>query len=333
MKNALIEKNRKLIVSIVIIVLFIFIIYASFSFISAYFGAAILAYLFYPMHKKFIKKGFSPRSSALIILVIALLIIVVPLIYLVNGLINQISLLPKQIERLKILMIKINEISPFNIQLDISKFSNQFTSILASSIRPIFSNVLHAFIILFLLFFLLYYLVLYSDKIKENIPKYLPFNEKTNKEIIEKFKQVTNATIIGTFFIAIVQGVFLTVNFFLLGIPNAIFWGFITIILSFLPVIGPPVVLVPAVLILFVDGEISKAIILIIVGLLISTIDNVIRPVINQRFGSIHPLTTIIGIFIGLSQFGIIGIFIGPLIVVYFLLFLKIYKEEYLKTE
>jgi len=69
---------------------------------------------------------------------------------------------------------------------------------------------------------------------------------------------------------------------------------------------------------------------LLLWGIIISSVDNVIRPITNKKFGKIHPLISIIGVFIGIYQFGIIGIFIGPLLVAYFVLIWDIYKEEHL---
>jgi predicted PurR-regulated permease PerM len=201
--------------------------------------------------------------------------------------------------------------------------------ILTDSIRPVFENLLGAFAILFLLFFLLYFFVIYYDHFKKLVLTHLPFSKKNNKRIIEKFKTITYATMIGTFVIALLQGSLLAVNFYFLDIPNALFWGFIAAILSFLPVIGPPIIWVPAALIFFLTGSVSKGIALVVVGILISTIDNIIRPIINDKYGSIHPLISIIGIYIGISQFGIIGLFIGPLIVAYLVLFWDLYKEEF----
>jgi len=163
--------------------------------------------------------------------------------------------------------------------------------------------------------------------------QYLPFTRKNNLIIVEKFKEITYATIVGTFLIAIIQGGLLTLNFWLLGIPNALFWGSVTMVLSFLPIIGAPVIWVPASLIQFVSGNTNIGVALVIVGIFISLVDNILRPIINQQYGSIHPLVSIIGIFIGISQFGIVGIFIGPLLIAYFLLFFNLYMEEYLGEE
>ena len=97
------------------------------------------------------------------------------------------------------------------------QLADQIVPILTDSIQPVFTNLLSLFGILFLLFFLMYYLILYYDRIKKIIMKYLPFTRKNNLIIVEKFKEITYATIVGTFLIAIIQGGLLTLNFWLLG--------------------------------------------------------------------------------------------------------------------
>ena len=327
------QKNRKLILGIITLVLLAFTFYAGLPFISAFFGAGILAYIFRPLYGGLVRRNFSKEISALIVLIIALIIVILPIIFIINGLINQVSLLPEQLTNIKILKDKLNVISPLNIDIDLNQIVNQLVPTLTNSITPVFTNIINGFFILFLLFFILYYLILYSDRITEIVSEYLPFSKTINEEIIGKFKQVTNATIVGTFLIALIQGGLLAINFYMLEIPNALFWGFVTAVLSFLPIIGAPIIWIPAAAILFITGSISKGVVLIIVGIFISTIDNILRPMINQKYGSIHPLVSIIGIYIGISQFGIIGVFIGPLIVVYLLLFWKLYREEYLNMK
>ncbi len=317
---------------IITVVLLVFILYASIPYLSAFFGAVILAFIFRPVDKR-LKKFVSPSLSAAIILAIALILIIIPLIFIINGLIDQVALLPEQIENIRLLKDRIEEVLPIEIEMNEQQIADQIVPILTSSIQPAFTNILSLFGILFLLFFVMYYLILYYDNIKKIIMEYLPFTRKNNLIIIEKFKEITYATIVGTFLIAIIQGGLLALNFWLLGIPNALFWGAVAMVLSFLPIIGAPVIWVPAAVIQLITGNTNIGVALIVVGMFISLIDNILRPLINQRYGSIHPLVSIIGIFIGISQFGIVGIFIGPLLIAYFLLFFNLYMEEYLGRE
>jgi len=321
-------KNKKLIAGTVILALLLFILYASIQFLSAFLGAVLLAFIFRPLDKN-LRKYMSPKLSAAIILIISLILVILPVIFIINGLFEQISLLPEQIVKIRLVKDKLAEFLPFNIDIDETQLANQTISFLTGSIRPLFSNILNAIVILFLLFFLLYYLILYYDDLKKLIIKYLPFTRKNNLVIVSRFKEITYSIIIGTFLIAIIQGALIAFNFYLLGIPNALFWGSVTMILAFLPIIGAPVIWGPAAAILLISGQVDKGIALIIVGIFISTLDNILRPIINQRYGRIHPIVSILGIYIGVAQFGIVGIFIGPLLVAYFLLFWKLYMEEY----
>ncbi len=325
-------KDKKLTAGLITLVLLIFIIYSSIPYLSAFFGAVILTFIFNPLNNK-LKKYFSPRVSAGIILVISLIIIILPLIFIINGLIKQVTTLPSQIETIRTIKQNIEKKFPFNFNINEKELINEIMPILREYIRPVFSNIFFSFGILFLLFFLMYYLIIYSDNIKKEILYYLPFTNKNNLIIIEKFKEITYATIIGTFFVAIIQGGLLALNFWLLGIPNALFWGALTTILSFIPMIGVPIILIPAAIIQIILGKLNIGIALIIIGTLISLIDNILRPIVNQRYGSIHPIISVVGIFIGISKFGIIGIFIGPLIIAYFLLFFNLYMEEYAGRE
>ena len=319
-------KNKKLFAGLITAVLFIFVVYSSIPFLSAFFGAMLLAYIFNPLNKR-LRRRFSPAVSAWIIVIIALILVILPIIFIINGLINQVYLIVENLDKLEVINQQINKIIP-GIGFDIKILTNQLISGFSSSLTPLFINFIDYFLILFLVFFLLYYFLLYSDKIVDVIKNNLPFSERANKEIILKFRQVTDASIIGTFFIAVVQGGLLAFNFYLLGVPNALFWGFVTAIFSFIPFTGAPLIWGPAVIYFIIKKEMSKAIVMFVVGMMISTIDNILRPVINDRYGSIHPLISIVGIIIGLYQFGIMGIFIGPLLVAYLFLFWKIYWES-----
>ena len=323
-------ENKKLLAEIIIIALLVFILYAGFPFLSAFFGAAILAFIFHPLDKK-LRKYVSPAISATIILVISLALVIVPIIFVINGLIDQLTILPKQVGKLDLQIEKINKALPLNIEIDEKRIVNQLVSILTNALKPAVYNIINAVINLFLLFFLLFYFIIYYEDIAGIIADYLPFNKQNNLKIVKKFKEVTYATIIGIFLIAIIQGGLLAFNFYAFGIPNAIFWGIITMILSFLPVVGAPLIWIPAAMYFFIIEQATKGVAMIIIGVFISTIDNILRPMINQRYGSINPLVSIIGIYIGISQFGIIGVFIGPILVIYFLLFSKIYFEEYFR--
>jgi predicted PurR-regulated permease PerM len=75
-------------------------------------------------------------------------------------------------------------------------------------------------------------------------------------------------------------------------------------------------------------------VLLIIWGVLVvGSVDNFIRPLIYRRFSEIHPLITLIGAIGGVSEFGLLGLLIGPLALSYLFELIRMYREEYLEPE
>ncbi|HII80185.1 MAG TPA: AI-2E family transporter, partial [Methanosarcina sp.] len=155
-------------------------------------------------------------------------------------------------------------------------------------------------------------------------------NEENTATLMDEFSRIVRTTITSSGAVALVQGAILTITFLIFNIQGAILWGFIATIVSFVPVFGSTLVWVPAVIIQFLLGDYTAAIGILATGLFISVIDNILRPVIQKKVGEIHPFLSLLGIVIGVSLFGLIGIVIGPLLLSYFLLTIEMFSREYL---
>jgi predicted PurR-regulated permease PerM len=117
--------------------------------------------------------------------------------------------------------------------------------------------------------------------------------------------------ILGT---SLAQSVFALIGFWIAGVPGAMLLGLLTFFLSILPM-GPPLVWVPAALWLYYQGDTGMAVFLGIWGLLlISSIDNFVKPYLISRGGSLPLLLVFMGVLGGLMAFGFIGVFLGPVI-------------------
>jgi predicted PurR-regulated permease PerM len=104
--------------------------------------------------------------------------------------------------------------------------------------------------------------------------------------------------------------------------------------ISFLPVVGAPTLCIPASILLMMSGHNVKGILLLAYGLLfIGNVDNVLRMIINKRIANTHPIISVVGVFIGLPLFGILGLVFGPVLLSYFLLLLEIYETNRLAAE
>ena len=161
----------------------------------------------------------------------------------------------------------------------------------------------------------------------------VPFNEENTATFIDEFSRIVRTTITSSGAVALIQGAILTITFLIFDIQGAILWGFIATILSFVPVFGSTLVWVPATIIQLLQVDYAAGIAILIAGLFASVLDNFLRPIIQKKVGEIHPFLSLLGIVIGVSLFGLIGIVIGSLLLSYFLLTVKMFSKEYLSKK
>src|SRR6266571_58650 len=147
----------------------------------------------------------------------------------------------------------------------------------------------------------------------------------------QRFRDVTTSTIIGTGVTAAIQGTLVGLGFWLTGLPNAVFWGVVTMVFAILPVVGSALVWGPGALALILGHHALSGVLLALGGaVVVGNVDYVIRPMVFRRWANIHPLVTLVGALAGVPYFGILGLLIGPLALSYFFELIKMYGEEYL---
>jgi predicted PurR-regulated permease PerM len=130
----------------------------------------------------------------------------------------------------------------------------------------------------------------------------------------------------GTFVIGILQGGLAGIAFAFAGIDNAVFWGTVMAVLSVIPSIGSALVWIPAVIILIMQGNVAGGVgLLAFCGLIVGSLDNVLRPILVGKDTKMHELMIFFGTLGGILMFGIPGILIGPLIASLFITIWELY--------
>jgi predicted PurR-regulated permease PerM len=122
------------------------------------------------------------------------------------------------------------------------------------------------------------------------------------------------AVVLGVVVTALIQAAIGGAALYVTGIPAA---GLLTAVMLFLCLaqLGPLLILLPAVIWLFWSGQTGSGTILLILALPTGVLDNIVRPLLIKRGGADVPLLLIFGGVIGgLLAFGIIGLFIGPVV-------------------
>jgi predicted PurR-regulated permease PerM len=188
-----------------------------------------------------------------------------------------------------------------------------------------------AFILnLFVMLYAMFFFFKDGSKILERIFYYLPLSDEDEARMLARFTSITRATIKGTVVIGIIQGTLAGIAFWIAGIQGAAFWGTIMTILSIVPGIGPALVWVPAVAILFVNGQyVAATLLLIWCAAVVGTIDNFLRPALVGRDAKMPDLLILIGTLGGLFLFGPIGFIIGPIVCGLFLTVWDIYGATF----
>ncbi|MBN1275293.1 AI-2E family transporter [Candidatus Woesearchaeota archaeon] len=315
-----------------LILLFI-IIKGLWQYIGAFFGVAILYVLFRKLNTFLRDKTFLGRKGAALITIIAsVLVVVIPSFLLISAAASQLSGTLSDPQVITDAVDDLNAKLPW-IDL-VGTLSDQVPRIaefIANALISSFSNITRSAIALAITYFLLYFILIEDEqKLKKGARDLIPFSKKNAEKLLEDFKRITNATLITSGLMALLQGFLLAILFVIFGIRAAVFWGLLGAFLSFIPIVGPALIWVPVAIIKLAQGHIAPAIIIAAGGLLIAYVDNLLRPYLNRKIGRINQVVSLLGIFMGLAVFGIIGVIIGPIIISSFLLTIKMFKEEYL---
>lgn len=142
----------------------------------------------------------------------------------------------------------------------------------------------------------------------------IPMSDASEARLFEHLAAVTRAVFFGTGVTALAQGALVSIGFAILGLPSPIVFGVLAALFALVPMAGTAVVWVPAVLVLAVQQRWGAAIFLLVWGILVTLLDNVLRPYLVTGRADVGTLTVFIGVLGGISAFGTVGIFIGPLI-------------------
>jgi predicted PurR-regulated permease PerM len=185
-------------------------------------------------------------------------------------------------------------------------------------------------VLFFIFWYTMFFLLKDGHVLMERIQYFLPLNENDQKRLLDRFLSVTRASLKGSLVIALVQGTLAGLAFYVAGIEQAVFWGAIMTMLSLLPMIGSPLIWIPAVIIQALSGHYLQAAgLALFCSLVVGQIDNIFRPILVGRDTQMHELFIFFGTLGGLGMFGLPGLIIGPVIAALFVTVWDIYGETF----
>lgn len=214
----------------------------------------------------------------------------------------------------------------------LSEKSLSFMVVQASSIgQKIMRGVSDLIVNLAVAIMLMFFMLWEGRKMEHYVSTIMPFEESNKREVLNKIQLMVRSNAIGIPLLAVIQGIISLGGYLLCDAPNPYLTALLTAFASIIPLVGTALIWIPVSIYFLIMGEWINALILLgYGGIIISQCDNLIRFLLQKKMANIHPLITIFGVVAGLPIFGFMGIIFGPLLVSLFLLFLDMFRKEYL---
>jgi predicted PurR-regulated permease PerM len=303
--------------------------------------AVLLAYPLQPLQSR-LETYIDARIAAGVLVLGASLVIVLPMLFVLRSMVDQATDVLDQFRSgdfsLDAAEAEIRDQTGVDVNLveQLRGAAQNAEVSTFDSVLSLFGTVTRVLIGLALTVFLLYYFLKDGEKFGHWLRLTIPLPDGILDDLKNEFDDVMQAVLISHVFIAIVQGIVAGLGLVVLGIPNAIFWTAVMIILAVLPIIGSFLVWGPAVLYLFSIGQSLAAAGLFVYGtIVVGLTDDFLRPLVIEHYteNRLNPAVIILGILGGVYLFGFIGIFFGPVLIGLLRAVLDVYRREFVTDE
>ena len=324
----------------VLLIIFLLIVSLMFIFpvLNMVILGAILAYGVRPVANKIQSK--LKYSSVSILL--AMVVILIPLILLVAYIVMELSgilsgfLATNSYNDINATITSVSAYLPGNfdinsISANINSSLHEIGSYALNYLVKFASSLMNVTLDLFILVCSVFYFVRDGERCLEFIKSFVPDDSKDFfDKTVESVKDVLRSIFYGHFLTSVIIGIFAAIGYSLLGYPYGIFLGVITGILQLIPVFGPWPIYWALFFMDVMSGNYPRAVVVLLFGFFLSTVDMYIRPALSSHYADIHPLILLIGFLSGPLVYGIVGFIVGPLILGITYAVLDNYRKEFL---
>jgi predicted PurR-regulated permease PerM len=299
--------------------------------------AAILTYALFPVFD-FIDGRLHRRGiSSAISILIALLLMVLPAFFLVSELVQQMSgaytnLQEETLQRAADYLSGLTG-NRLDFQAMLTSSIEQIRRSIVGLAPDILGSITEVALGLVIMFFVMFYGFREGALFIARVRDLLPLDPTLKESLFYEMRTITQAVLYGQVMTALIQGTLGSLGLLIFGISNWLFWGAIMTIMAFLPVLGTPVIWIPAGVGQILDGNTGRGIgLLVYSSIVVLNIDNFVRPKLVSSQTKVHPLLILIGVLGGLKIFGFIGMLLGPLILALLVALIRFYEQAYLGT-
>lgn len=307
--------------------------------------AGVLAVLMHPIHRRL--KGYfrgNAMLSSLSTVFLALVLVLMPMLLIVGSLATEAVQLFNQVRS----HVGFDEVAATLARLigpeqgqrvadeaaraitDVASYAQPVIASVTSNIFALFSNTFSFVLGFFIVLMGMYYLLKDGGEFKRQLLDLSPLENEDDTAIFDRIVDAIKAVAYGQFVVAIIKGVVGALAFLALGLPAPVFWGAMIALTNFIPGIGTALVTVPFTIYLFAVGHFWRGLILAVVAMLvIGLVDNFLTPQVMKSRIRIHPMLILLSMLGGLSLFGAMGLFFGPIALSVMMALVDIYKKEF----
>jgi predicted PurR-regulated permease PerM len=310
------------------------------------FWAVVIASVFMPLYTRIDALLHRPTASASIMIVLIALIIILPAtivgslllsqsLQMYNSLSTDGSHVQKNIEHLMDTIAHHPYLSvlPLNKGYWIEKFADIARSIANYIFIHLTALTQNTFVFLVKFAVMLYTLFFFfrdRDAFLRIAMRVIPLGRERDKMLFERFAATARSTLKTTLLIGGLQGTLGGLIFFIAGIEGSLIWGVMMVISAIIPTVGCSIIWAPTGIIMLLTGYIWEGVLILSFGaLVISTIDNFLRPILIGKDVKMHPLLIFLSTLGGIVLFGLSGFAIGPIISSLLLVIWEMYDQSY----
>ncbi len=300
--------------------------------------SGLLALLVFPLNQR-LRRWLRGRkgAAALILCVAVVLVVVIPAGVIVGVFVSEASDLAARlqaaathyqiagpddvfaipvVDRIVRWVSEMTSVSPDEAQRSIIQAGERFLQGLVGLTGSFFASVLAGLLAIILTLFLLFFMLRDGEAVVARLVDLVPLDTGRKSRLVAHLSAVTKAVVLGSLVTAIVQGALIGVGFAIAGLPSPIVFAVVSMLASLIPFVGAALVWVPAALVLLANGHWGFAIFMLLWGaVVVSSADNVVRPLFISSQVKLSTMPVFVGLIGGVSAFGAIGMFLGPVIV------------------
>jgi predicted PurR-regulated permease PerM len=294
-------------------------------FFSGIVGAIVLAVITRRPYEWLVSKLKNRSLCAAIALIVIVLAVIIPMYFLAQKIgeqaLSTINAFRNGAHQEKITSFIANRpvlaryIEDFTASIDINNVARSAAAYVGGNLAGFLGNSFRIITQLVVMVFLLFFLLRDHVFALAALRSILPLHEDESTELISRVGDTILATALGRLTIAAVQGILAGLAFWVLGVPGVLLWAFTLTACAMIPAFGSYLVWSPIALYLGLTGHWGKAALLAIWGaVIVSTIDNILYPVLVGSHLRAHTAIILLSILGGIAAFGPIGIVLGPVL-------------------